>query len=203
MQNPISSRQTLTTAAPQAMRSAYGDAAEGGSSGVRLTLDTNVVMLKENPYSPMVSDRHVFRFDTCSTRPIQRCMPAGTGCNWRLQHRFHKTQQGRQASKNLDAQPQQIRARSPAVQPSCYLSDCCRWARDLSQQVSRTEVTRFPHAVLDIQLDQAALHSPSQWLQVRPDSRLRCGCPGNRSWGPGGQLASCCRGSAPSKEKVL
>ena len=41
----------------QAMRSAYGDAAEGGSMGVRLTLDINVVMLKENPYSAMVSDR--------------------------------------------------------------------------------------------------------------------------------------------------
>lgn len=41
----------------QAMRSAYGDPPEAGSSGVRLTLDTNVVMLKENPYSAMVSDR--------------------------------------------------------------------------------------------------------------------------------------------------
>lgn len=99
MQIPISSRQTLTTAAPQAMRSAYGDAAEGGSSGVRLTLDTNVVMLKENPYSAMVSDRYVFCFDICSTQQIRRCMPAGTGCNWMLQHRFHKTQQGRQASQ--------------------------------------------------------------------------------------------------------
>lgn len=41
----------------QAMRSAYGDPPEAGSSGVRLTLDTNVVMLKENPYSAMASDR--------------------------------------------------------------------------------------------------------------------------------------------------
>lgn len=44
------------------MRSAYGDAPEAGSSGVRLLLDTNVVMLKENPYAAMVSDR-------CSTSP--------------------------------------------------------------------------------------------------------------------------------------
>ena len=39
------------------MRSAYGDAPDAGSSGVRLLLDTNVVMLKENPYAAMVSDR--------------------------------------------------------------------------------------------------------------------------------------------------
>jgi hypothetical protein len=53
---------SLLTAWPfpvrQAMRSAYGDAPEAGSSGVRLLLDTNVVMLKENPYAAMVSDRY-------------------------------------------------------------------------------------------------------------------------------------------------
>ena len=43
--------------ARQAMRSAYGDAPDAGSSGVRLLLDTNVVMLKEDPYAAMVSDR--------------------------------------------------------------------------------------------------------------------------------------------------
>lgn len=50
--------EKLTCHVPaQAMRSAYGDSPEAGSVGVRLTLDTNVVMLKENPYSAMVSDR--------------------------------------------------------------------------------------------------------------------------------------------------
>jgi SPX domain protein involved in polyphosphate accumulation len=42
----------------------------------------------------------------------------------------------------------------------------CRWARDLSQQLPRTEVTRFPHAVLDIQMDAEATHHPPKWLQV-------------------------------------
>jgi hypothetical protein len=46
-------------------------------------------------------------------------------------------------------------------------SFACRWARDLSQQLPRTEVTRFPHAVLDIQMDAEATHHPPKWLQVR------------------------------------
>lgn len=44
----------------------------------------------------------------------------------------------------------------------------CRWNRDLSQQVPRTELTRFPHAVLDIQMDPSTLHNPPAWLEVRP-----------------------------------
>lgn len=55
------------------MRSAYGDAPEAGSSGVRLLLDTNVVMLKENPYAAMVSDRYCSRREhDCTTTSMQR-----------------------------------------------------------------------------------------------------------------------------------
>mmetsp|Transcript_6084 Transcript_6084/g.17418 ORF Transcript_6084/g.17418 Transcript_6084/m.17418 type:complete len:754 (-) Transcript_6084:271-2532(-) len=97
----VSAKQLAPMLRTQAMRSAYGDASEGGNTGIRVLLDTNVIMLKENPYDAVVAER---------------------------------------------------------------------WNRDLSQQVPRTELTRFPHAVLDIQMDPSTLHNPPAWLEELSES---------------------------------
>lgn len=54
----------------QAMRSAYGDAPEGGNTGIRVLLDTNVIMLKENPYDAVVAER----CRSNATRHLLMCM---------------------------------------------------------------------------------------------------------------------------------
>lgn len=68
----------------QAVRSAYGDAAEGGNTGIRVLLDTNVIMLKENPYDAVVAERYT------SHMCMRACAPPGMGMevlcmsSWRI-----------------------------------------------------------------------------------------------------------------------
>lgn len=102
IQRVVSAKQLVPTLRTQVMRSAYGSSGEGdrqdihGRQGLRVLFDTNIVMIRENPYSAMSSER---------------------------------------------------------------------WARDIGQLVPRTEMTKFPHAVLDIQMSAAAEHSPPSWLE--------------------------------------
>ena len=72
------------------MRSAYGDAAEGGSSGIRVLMDTNVIMLKENPYSALVAERCAMPTAICRGVTCSFLQPAVCG-----KRRWQRRRQGR------------------------------------------------------------------------------------------------------------
>ena len=48
-----------------------------------------------------------------------------------------------------------------------------RWCRDDTIPVSRKDVNRFPHVVLDVRLKFPATHTMPGWLQVSPRPTLQ------------------------------
>ena len=48
----------------------------------------------------------------------------------------------------------------------------CRWYRDPSLPISRTEITRFPHAVLELKLQLTEGEAPPEWVTDLIDSGL-------------------------------
>ncbi|KAK2080664.1 hypothetical protein QBZ16_000518 [Prototheca wickerhamii] len=103
IQTAIDSKQLKPFVRTQYMRSAFQ---MGHDRSVSFTLDTNLVMLKENP------EGH----------------------------------------------------------PSCAISG--RWYRDPALPITRTEITRFPHAVLEIKLALPEGESPPEWVADLMDSGL-------------------------------
>lgn len=54
---------------------------------------------------------------------------------------------------------------NPEDGPSCAATG--RWYRDPSLPVHRTEITRFPHAVLEVKLSLQEGQTAPAWVQVR------------------------------------
>jgi len=57
---------------------------------------------------------------------------------------------------------------NPDVGPSCAISG--RWYRDPSLPIPRSEITRFPHAVLEVKLSLAEGQEAPEWVQELIDS---------------------------------
>jgi SPX domain protein involved in polyphosphate accumulation len=68
---------------------------------------------------------------------------------------------------------------NPEEGPSCTIVG--RWYRDPSLPVHRTEVTRFPHAILEMKLTLREDEAAPEWLQElvesgRSSATFDCGC---------------------------
>ena len=49
---------------------------------------------------------------------------------------------------------------------------CCRWFRDPTLPVPRSEYTRFPHAVLEVKLSLPEGQQPPQWVSSLIESGM-------------------------------
>lgn len=80
-----------------------------------------------------------------------------------------------------------------------------RWYRDPSLPVHRTEITRFPHAVLEIKLSMAEGEAPPDWVAELVDSGEGTAGVGLPCWVPsscGASESGRCKDSANAKRVV-
>lgn len=162
----IDSKQLRPFIRTQYMRTAFQIPFD---STVRVSMDTNMCMIKENPdEGPSCTlagrwYRWVLELPQCP------CIPAtivGKHCSlwavaWNL--RLKPTQQlPSELSRSI------VVMYCPACEslPSSILVLCVPPCRDPSLPINRNEITRFPHAVLEIKLSLGQGQESPAWVQV-------------------------------------